>query len=111
MIRVIFNPAVRAAMLCLAVIVVQPVVARADLPASTKAFLKSYCFDCHDSDTHESGLDLEKLHYDLDDPTIFRTWVKVYDKINAGKMPPPKVERPPHGETTAALLRGTSTRR
>ncbi len=103
MISVIYNPTVRAATLCLAVVGFLPVVARAAPPAPTKAFLKSYCFDCHDSDTHESGLDLEKLRFDLNEPAIFRTWVKVHDKISTGKMPPPEGKRPPQAETAAAL--------
>ena len=41
---------------------------------------------CHDSNT-ETVLNLRSFSSDLTDPDIFRTWVKICDKITSGEMP------------------------
>jgi hypothetical protein len=51
-------------------------------------FLKSQCFDCHDTETREGGLDLTKLKFDLASPATFSSWVKVHDRVLSGEMPP-----------------------
>jgi hypothetical protein len=48
-------------------------------------------------------MDLETLSADLDRPAAFRSWEKVYDKVRAGEMPPPRRKRPPQSETEAVL--------
>jgi hypothetical protein len=86
---------VRAAMLCLAGVVILPGAARAaPPPPPTRAFLEMYCFDCHDAESKKGGLDLSALTVKLDDPTIFAEWVKVHDRVRAGEMPPAKKSRP-----------------
>ncbi|MBV9468596.1 MAG: DUF1592 domain-containing protein [Abitibacteriaceae bacterium] len=72
-------------------------------------FLESHCFDCHDSETKKGGLDLATLKFNLADPQTFPTWVKVYDRVHAGEMPPksvklPTVEREGFTKTLAAAL-------
>jgi len=52
------------------------------------AFLKSHCYECHDSNTQEGRLDLTKVTFNLNDPLMFATWVKVHDRVKAGEMPP-----------------------
>jgi len=103
MMIVLSHPAIRAVKVCLVIFALPPLTARADLPRPVKAFIKSYCFDCHDAKTHKAGQNLEKLPSDLNDPAVFGTWVKVHDKIRSGKMPPPEAERPPKAETAATL--------
>ena len=53
------------------------------------AFLSQHCYDCHDVDTKEGGLDLTSLPWSLDDPSIFDRWVSILDKVDQGEMPPP----------------------
>ena len=38
----------------------------------SQAFFKSHCYECHDADSHEGGLDLSALKLDLADAANFR---------------------------------------
>lgn len=71
------------------------------MPAGQKAFVQERCIDCHDAETKKGGLDLEKLAFDLKDPKVFTAWVKVYDRVNAGEMPPKKKPQPAPEEREA----------
>ncbi|MEI6234684.1 MAG: DUF1592 domain-containing protein [Planctomycetota bacterium] len=68
-----------------------------------RAFIEKHCADCHDSESQKGGLDLTGLAFQLDDPRNFAKWVKAFDKIESGEMPPKKKARPPQAETTAVL--------
>lgn len=62
------------------------------------AFLDQHCTDCHDSATSKGGIDLEKA-----DPAIVGReqadlWVRIYDRVRKGEMPPPKKARPAPAE-------------
>jgi hypothetical protein len=72
-------------------------------PASPTAFLETYCFDCHDAEKQKGGLDLTALKPEFATPENFARWVKVYDRIETGEMPPKKKERPPAAETRALM--------
>ena len=42
---------------------------------------------------------MDQLSYDLDDPAIFVTWKRIYDRAMSGEMPPKKtLERPSANE-------------
>jgi len=58
------------------------------------AFFEKHCHACHDDTTTEAGLDLTSLKVDLADRDTFARWVKVYDRIDSGPMPPTKKARP-----------------
>ncbi len=68
-------------------------------------FFQSHCYDCHNADLHEARLDLSALSRDYDDPQTFARWVKVYDRIRSGEMPPKDQPRPPQED--AARVTGT----
>ena len=53
-----------------------------------KSFFSTHCYDCHDAETQEGGLDLTALPLDLDDLRTFATWAKVHDRVRDGQMPP-----------------------
>ena len=57
---------------------------------SHRAFLTENCLDCHTGSEASGGLDLENLGSDLTNLDDFDTWVKVYDRVDAGEMPPPE---------------------
>lgn len=57
------------------------------------SFIQESCVDCHDGST-KTGLDFTSLGYDLNDKQVFRTWVKVYDRVKRGEMPPPEETQP-----------------
>ena len=70
------------------------------LPAHGQAFkaavsplMEASCIDCHDTDT-DTRLNFEKLGHDLSDAATFRQWVKIFDRVDKGEMPPKKKKRP-----------------
>jgi len=62
-------------------------------------YLKSYCIECHGAAEQKGGFDLKSLKLDLSSDENFARWVKVYDRIENGAMPPKDIERPPKEET------------
>lgn len=62
--------------------------------AAVPPFLDKHCVECHDAETKKGGLDLTSLSSDLSNPQNFAKWVKVFDEINHGEMPPKKKARP-----------------
>ncbi|MEM7558555.1 MAG: DUF1587 domain-containing protein, partial [Planctomycetota bacterium] len=57
---------------------------------SRGAFLAEHCLDCHAGSEASGGLDLENLGSDLSNLYDFDTWVKVFDRVDSGEMPPPE---------------------
>lgn len=72
------------------------------LEADVARLLDVSCLRCHDVET-ETPLDLENLGYDLDDRGTFRKWVRVFERLEAGEMPPAGTRRPPKRVVDAAL--------
>jgi hypothetical protein len=77
-----------------------PCISRAAGEGAPSDYLESYCFDCHDGEKKKGNLDLTALHANFLEPDSFARWVKVYDRIAAGEMPPKKKARPPEAATT-----------
>jgi len=67
--------------------------ANAALPA-IQPFLDQHCMDCHDGDAKKGGLDLSALSTDGADAAALKKWVRVFDRVAAGEMPPPKKQQP-----------------
>src|SRR4029450_4782505 len=65
------------------------------------AFIEQYCADCHDGDTKKGGLDLTALHWDLEKRSDFDEWIKVFDRVTKGEMPPKKKARPDSAAASA----------
>jgi len=78
--------------------------AMADVPSS-RVFLEEHCTDCHDAETKKGGLDLTALAWDLEERSSFDEWVKVFDLVSKGEMPPKKKARPEAAATRAFLAR------
>jgi len=55
--------------------------------------VEASCIDCHDADT-DTPLNFEKIGHDLSDAATFRQWVKIFDRVESGNMPPKKKKRP-----------------
>ncbi|MDE2690224.1 MAG: DUF1592 domain-containing protein [Acidobacteriota bacterium] len=89
-------------MLLAALVVLPGTVAARSLEADVARLLDVSCLRCHDVET-ETPLDLENLGYDLDDRGTFRKWVRVFERLEAGEMPPPGTRRPPRRVVDAAL--------
>lgn len=67
------------------------------LPPPVQSFLRQNCLLCHRGKGASGGLDLTTA-FPPDIPTNFNRWVKVYDRVSAGEMPPKGASLP----TTAA---------
>ncbi len=50
--------------------------------------LQDQCFSCHTAEFRKGALDLERLGADLNDPELLRRWVRIYDRVASGEMPP-----------------------
>lgn len=90
---------------------IAPTVARADeaaplapIPAVLKTVLETTCFECHNSETAEGGLNLQRLSWKLDDAKLRTRWVRIHDRISHGEMPPDGADLP---ETVRTTLLGT----
>lgn len=78
-----------------------PSLVRAAPRAGIEEFLSNHCYDCHGLGEAKGGLDLEKLGSELSDPGRFVKWVEVFDRVQAGEMPPSKRKRPKKDELIA----------
>lgn len=68
--------------------------AHAAIPA-LQPFLDTHCMDCHDAEMKKGGLDLAALPTDGSDAAALKKWVRVFDRVAAGEMPPAKKKKQP----------------
>jgi len=71
-------------------------------PKIISEFIHSYCLDCHDSETKKGDLDFNALAYSVDRASQTK-WIRVFDRVTAGEMPPEKKPRPPEHQRIAVL--------
>ena len=57
-------------------------------------FLEQHCYDCHDDLDNEGGLNLLELKFDTGNPKNRDLWETVFQRVEAGEMPPKKKKRP-----------------
>ena len=62
---------------------------------TVRVFLGNYCADCHADGASEGHFDLGSLQDDLGDVAAHATWVRLWDRVAAGEMPPADAEQPP----------------
>jgi hypothetical protein len=72
--------------------------------AEIQPFLDQHCMDCHDSDAKKGGLDLTALSTDGADAAALKKWVRVFDRVGTGEMPPPKRKSQPSQEAVRAFI-------
>src|SRR5689334_1956467 len=81
-------------------------------PRPLQPFFQKYCSDCHLDGTAKGGLDLAALATDLQDAEALRRWIRVYDRVRAGEMPPPrKLHSSPQEQETFLSALGSSLTR
>ncbi|HLY76197.1 MAG TPA: DUF1587 domain-containing protein, partial [Planctomycetota bacterium] len=73
------------------------------LQQDPKPYLEKHCVECHDAETKKGNLDLTALQPDYRNPETFGRWVKVYNRVQSGEMPPKKHAAPPVPETEALV--------
>jgi len=64
--------------------------------------IEKSCLECHDKDTTKGSLDLTALPFDLTNPSTRERWIRIYDRVEKGEMPP-KPEDLPQAERTALV--------
>ncbi len=57
-----------------------------EVPTIVKQMIQNSCVDCHAGNEAEAGLDLTTLPADLS--THSEEWVRIYDRVATGEMPP-----------------------
>ena len=72
-------------------------------PRPFQPYFQEYCSDCHLQGSAKGGLDLATIPTDLHDAETLRRWVRIYDRVRSGEMPPPKKERAAAGEQATFL--------
>jgi mono/diheme cytochrome c family protein len=66
--------------------------------ASVRAFFARHCNACHGAELQEGKLRLDQLSADFNADDARGRWLQVYDKLQAGEMPPPEEPRPAKDE-------------
>lgn len=69
------------------------------------AFIEAHCAACHDDVEKKAELDLTRLALNPDDPGNLAAWIRVFDQVNSGEMPPKRKPRPPAADQAAFLGR------
>eukprot|EP01047_Picozoa_sp_COSAG01_P069406 COSAG01_NODE_10261_length_2207_cov_623.332543_1_plen_557_part_00 len=64
------------------------------VPQESQPFLASHCFECHDSEAREGGVDLETLALEITTVEQAEKWQKILNVLNSGEMPPKDSEQP-----------------
>lgn len=59
----------------------------AAVPQPMHGFMEKWCMDCHDAATQKGGLNLEALGLAARED-LHNRWVRVFDKVLTGEMPP-----------------------
>jgi hypothetical protein len=93
---------VRTAIL-VAIVMVLGASAEAENLGRIEGFFRRYCHDCHSGTHAEAGLELTALPADLSDAAMRQRFVRVYDRVIAGEMPPEGSERPSMADRNKAL--------
>lgn len=57
-------------------------------PEHVRTFIKENCLECHSDSDKSGGLDLSKLPWDLKNTESQNRWIKVFDRVEKGEMPP-----------------------
>lgn len=57
-------------------------------------FVDRHCATCHDEEEKKGGLDLGTLRFDVEARDAWTKWVKVFDRVETGEMPPREKRRP-----------------
>jgi hypothetical protein len=56
--------------------------------------IEKNCLECHDQDNTKGSLDLTALPFDLSTPATRERWIRIYDRVEKGEMPPKAADLP-----------------
>ncbi|MHC5543297.1 c-type cytochrome domain-containing protein, partial [Singulisphaera rosea] len=78
----------RILLISLLVGAVSPGAIAESLPQAAQQLVQARCVECHDAGTKKGDLSLEDLPFEPAKPENFARWVKVFDRLESGEMPP-----------------------
>ena len=90
-------PAISA---CVSILLI-PAVSPAFDDRPLHVFLENHCYECHDDQSEKGGLDLYSLSTELGDPATMQKWVRIFDRVKNGEMPPEDEPQPNASERSA----------
>ena len=93
--RIVFTICFSALWLCS---LVQAATTEVRFPEKHQTFFTTHCFECHDTETQEGGVDLETLSFTIATIEQAERWQKVLNVLNSGEMPPEDSEQPDGNE-------------
>lgn len=73
------------------------------VPGSVDQFLSNNCFDCHGNGASEGGLAIDEMLRDLHEEPTLAKWVRLYDRVKTGEMPPADYDAPAANERATFL--------
>ncbi len=71
-----------------------PMQSKQPLPPAAMSFLRQNCFACHTGKTPSGGLNLQTQPFQPTTQGNFDFWVKAYDRVSSGEMPPKTAHQP-----------------
>jgi Protein of unknown function (DUF1592)/Protein of unknown function (DUF1588)/Protein of unknown function (DUF1587)/Protein of unknown function (DUF1585)/Protein of unknown function (DUF1595)/Planctomycete cytochrome C len=89
--------------LCLCAVSALAEAPRAVMPEKHRAFFKSYCLECHNTETQEGKVRLDDLAYEITDISNAERWQKILNVLNSGEMPPEDERQPKQADKTEFL--------
>jgi hypothetical protein len=60
----------------------------AQVPSELNRLIGNRCAGCHSGASAKAGLDLTSLSFDLANRGIRERWIRIYDRVDKGEMPP-----------------------
>ncbi|MFP6765609.1 MAG: DUF1587 domain-containing protein, partial [Planctomycetaceae bacterium] len=91
-----------SAVVCMLAMLFHGIAPAADALPEVESLIQSSCIGCHDADT-ETRLNLSSLGHDLSNNSTYRVWVRIFDRVRRGEMPPPDSEQPNDSDRRGAL--------
>ncbi len=70
-------------------VLISAVTSAASPPQSVQRFLQRHCLDCHDGSGGEGDFDLQSLVAPDESDASMQRWVRLFDRVCEGEMPPP----------------------
>jgi hypothetical protein len=59
-----------------------------ELPANARRLITKHCLECHQERDSESRLNIDALISRQLDPEVVSSWIKIYERVESGEMPP-----------------------
>ncbi|MCE9608562.1 MAG: DUF1592 domain-containing protein [Planctomycetia bacterium] len=66
-------------------------------------FFKKHCLDCHDAESKQGRLSLEKPDFAMHGRAQTDLWTRIYDRVARGEMPPADSPKPARAEVESFL--------